>query len=182
MSEYSEVKIDLLVLDREVDLVAERFDIALRIGQGSLKDSNLIGKKLFDVDMGLYAAPTFLQEQGEPKIEKDLQHYPLILFSKQIDSTFDPSAGLIPNNFQMKSKLKINDMLTCKEAAIAGLGIAHLPCVIVNSDVKSNNLKQVLSHISLSSVALFAVYLSRQWMPSKLKVFLEYLKKWDVAY
>lgn len=180
MSQWPKVKIDLVVLDREVDLVAERFDVALRIGPGSLKDSSLIAKKLFKIKMGVYASPTFLQALGEPMSVTDLLNYPLIFFSKQQETEFKFSSTIFPNSDSMSGNLRINDMLTCKESAIAGLGIALLPDAIASVDVTSGKLKQVMPDFVLPSMNLFAVYPSRQWIPAKLTCFLEYLSAWKV--
>lgn len=179
MQAYPELKIDLCVLDREVDLIAERYDLALRIGPGSLKDSSLVGKKLFDISMGLFASPAFLNEQGVPESSQALADYPFIIFTKEQDPVFhftSEFASTLANS--VSGNLKINDVLTCKEAAIAGLGIAILPVDITHQETKSNQLIPVLPGFELPSPALFAVYPSRQWAPSKLKVFLEFLQTW----
>lgn len=179
MQTYPNLKIDLCVIDREVDLIAERFDLALRIGPGSLKDSNLVGKKLFDIHMGLFAAPAFLQEHGEPGDLADLQNYPVIFFSKQPESIFKFEPFLISASFEnLTGNLKINDILTCKEAALAGLGLSILPVDIVQQEVAVNKLKRILPDCDLPLMALFAVYPSRKWTPSKLKAFLQFLEKW----
>ncbi len=179
MQAYPNLKIDLCVIDREVDLIAERFDLALRIGPGILKDSNLVGKKLFDIQMGFFLSPEFLSEYGEPNTAADLHNYPFIVFTKEQEPVFKFSVDFASPLFEnLNSKLKINDILTCREAALAGLGISILPVDIVQEEVKANNLKRILPDCDLPSMALFAVYPSRQWIPSKLKVFLEYLEKW----
>lgn len=179
MQAYPDLKIDLCVIDREVDLIAERFDLALRIGPGILRDSNLVGKKLFDIQMGLFASPGLLVEHGEPNDLSDLQNYPFIFFSKQQEPVFKQDATFIPEELeQLNGNLKINDILTCKEAALSGLGICILPVDIVRREVATKKLKRLLSGCSLPLMTLFAVYPSRHWMPSKLKVFLEYLEKW----
>jgi len=176
---YPDIKIDLHILDREVDLIAERFDIALRIGPGVLKDSSLIAKKLFDVNMGLFASPSLLVEYGEPKKMDNLRDYPFIFFNKEQEPLFEFASGFMPTFFQTKGNLKINDILTCKEAAISGLGIALLPIAIAEQDVESKQLIPVTTEHKLPSMTLFAVYPSRQWVPSKLAVFLQFLQKWQ---
>jgi len=179
MQSYPNVKIDLSVIDREVNLIAERFDLALRIGSGTLKDSNLVAKKLFDIQMAMFASPDFLSEHGEPYALSDLQSYPFIIFSKAQESVFQFDRFLNSDKFEhINGNLKINDILACKEAALAGLGISVLPVEIVQKEVKANKLKQVLPECNLQLMTLFAVYPSRQWIPSKLKVFLEFLEKW----
>jgi len=179
MQAYPNVKIDLCVIDREVDLIAERFDLALRIGPGSLKDSNLVGKKLFDIQMGLFASPEFLNEHGEPRDLSDLQNYPFIFFSKEQEPIFKFEQFLVSDSFEdLNGNLKINDILTCREAALAGLGITILPVEIARQEVAANKLRRIVPQSSLPLMALFAVYPSRQWTPSKLKVFLQFLEKW----
>lgn len=180
MQAYPGLKIDLCIIDREVDLIAERFDLALRVGPGTLKDSNLVGKKLFDIEMGLFASTEFLNEYGEPQAVTDISRYPFIFFNKEQDPVFKYSSFMVPDYFESSNgNLKINDILSCKEAALAGLGISILPAYIVQKEVASSQLKRVLHDCDLSPMALFAVHPSRHWIPSKLKVFLEYLEKWN---
>jgi len=179
MQTYPNIKIDLCVIDREVNLIAERFDLALRIGPGTLKDSNLVGKKLFDIQMAMFASPAFLNEHGEPHNLSDLQHYPFIIFSKEQESVFQFDRFFNTDNIEyINGNLKINDILTCKEAAMAGLGISILPVEVVQDEVAANKLKQIVQESNLQLMTLFAVYPSRHWIPSKLKVFLEFLEKW----
>ena len=180
MSTYPELKIDLNVVDREVDLIAERFDIALRIGPGTLKDSSLIGKKLFDIRMGLFASPDYIKEHGEPASADDLSSYPFIIFTKEQLPVFKFAkdfAGSLSEN--SSGNIKINDVITCKEAARAGLGIAILPVAIAQHEVGTGKLIALLPELKIESPTLFAVYPSRQWAPSKLKVFLQHVESWQ---
>lgn len=179
MKAYPDLRIDLVAIDREVDLVEERFDLALRVGPGMLKDSSLIAKKLFAIKMGLFASPDFVHEHGSPQSSADLSQYPFIIFSKAQEPIFQFGSEFGAMLTQAAGgKLKINDILTCREAAIAGAGIAVLPMDIVQQEIHDNKLQHLLPQCELPSMALFAVYPSRQWMPSKLKVFLEFLEQW----
>ncbi len=180
MMAYPELKIDLNVIDREVDLIAEQIDIALRIGPGTLKDSSLIGKKLFDIRMGLFASPEYIHEHGELASGDELSNYPFIIFTKEQLPIFKYSKAFAPSLSETTSgHLKINDVVTCKEAALAGLGIAILPVAITEHEVTTGKLTQLLPDYKLESPALFAVYPSRQWAPSKLKVFLQHIESWQ---
>jgi len=179
MQAYPNIKIDLSVIDREVNLIAECFDLALRIGPGSLKDSNLVGRKLFDIPMGLFATPGLLKQFNEPVILGDVKNIPFIFFSKEQNSDFKFDSMLISEKFdEVKGNLKINDILTCKQAALSGLGISILPVDIVQEEVSSNKLKRIIPDCKLPLLTLFAVYPSRHWIPSKLKVFLELIEQW----
>ena len=180
MSAYPELKIDLNVVDREVDLIAERIDIALRIGPGTLKDSSLIGKKLFDINMGLFASPDYIEEHGKPASADELSNYPFIIFTKEQLPVFKFAkdfAGSLSEN--SSGNIKINDVITCKEAARAGLGIAILPVAIAQYEVDTGKLVALLPELKIEPPTLFAVYPSRQWAPSKLKVFLQHIENWQ---
>ena len=98
MLSQPKLKIDLCIIDREVDLIAERFDLALRIGPGILKDSNLVGKKLFDVEMGLFASTEFLKKHGEPYDVSELRSYPFIFFPRNPDQSSN-FLQLLPLNY-----------------------------------------------------------------------------------
>jgi len=178
MQAYPKLKIDLYVIDREVDLIAERYDVALRIGPGMLTNSSLIGRKQFDVTMGLFASPDFLVEYGEPKTSDNLHNYPFVYFTKQQESVFEFNPGIMRKEIETSGNLKINDILACKEAAIAGIGLTILPVLIAEQEVDSHKLKHIMPEFKLPSMILHVVYPSRQWMPSKLKVFLNYLESW----
>lgn len=174
------LKIDLSIADREVDLIAERFDLALRVGPGELKDSNLVARKLFDIPFGLFATAEFLAEYGTPRNETELSVLPFIIFNKLENSGFELPAFLRSTALQqVQGRMKINDLLTCKEAACQGLGIGILPVATARYEVASGLLQRILPEMELSVMALFAVYPSRQWMPSKLKAFLQHIQHWQ---
>ena len=78
----------------------------------------------------------------------------------------------------LNGRFKVNDVLRCKEAAVAGLGIAVLPKFITRDEVKNKQLMPLLADYQFPVISLYAVYPSRQWMPEKLKVFLEHLNRW----
>ena len=174
---YPSVKLDISAIDREVDLIAERYDLTLRIGPGVLKDSTLVAKKLFDVKMGFFASPNYLEAWGMPEHLESLEEHRVIVFRKQQDSAFRFDPQFIGNAPSVKGSLQINDILTCRQAAISNLGIALLPEIICKPQIDRGLLVPVLIHAELPMMALFAVYASRKWIPSKLKVFLQYLEQ-----
>jgi len=178
MRTYPNLKIDLYVTDREVNLIEERYDVALRAAPGVLQDSSLIGRKLFDVQMGIFASPAFVDEYGEPETLNDLSNFPFIVFTKKQESIFEYSPGFVPDVLQISGNIKINDLLSCKEAALSSLGITILPIDSVCNELETGKLKRLLPEFQLPVMALFVVYPSRQWMSSKLKVFLQHLDQW----
>jgi DNA-binding transcriptional LysR family regulator len=75
-------------------------------------------------------------------------------------------------------RFKVNDMLSCKTAAVLGLGIALLPERLCQNEIEQGQLKVVMAEYSAPDANLFAVYPSRHWVPAKLRAFLDYLESW----
>jgi len=76
------------------------------------------------------------------------------------------------------SRIRINDVLSCKRAAIDGVGFAIIPERIAEHDVKDKRLAPLLTDYTFPTVTLYPMYASRQWIPTKLKAFLEHLETW----
>jgi len=74
--------------------------------------------------------------------------------------------------------LYINDVLSCKQAAVSGLGMTVLPARIVEQEVNAKQLVPLLTDYTFPTATLFAMYTSRQWLPAKVKAFLDYLGSW----
>ena len=103
----------------------------------------------------------------------------LSFFSKEPRPIFQFSPTLASKLLQnLNGNLKINDILSCKEATLAGLGVCILPVDVVEQEIAIDKLKRILPELTLPLMSLFAVYPSHHWMPPKLKVFLEFLETW----
>lgn len=175
---HPKIKLDLFFTERNVDLVREQFDLALRIEQAQLPDSTLIAKKLFDIDLGFFASPQFIQQYGEIKTLEEAQEKPFILFKTDHGTIFK----LLHNNksvdFQPQASMMINDVLSCLAAAENGQGITVAPSCIALDAVANNRLVPILTEVKFPISSLYMEYPNRQWIPSKLKVFLEFMQEW----
>lgn len=178
LKDNPKLEIELILDYRNADLVKDNFDVALRIGigKGTLEDSNLIAKKILNDEIGLFCSPEFIEQYG--KLEKINQ----ITEFNFIEFTLAPSHELIikkdgkKHQVNLKGTFKVNDVLSTKIAALSGLGIAVLPKFIAIDEVENQQLVPLLTDYQFPAFNVYAVYPSREWMPAKLKVFLEYLQ------
>lgn len=175
---YPKVDVDLHLTNDTIDLVRERIDVALRPTVGVLEDSSLIAKQILNTRLGFYASPEFLTQYGEPQSLQQLQQLDFVVFAFGVDSVIKLSKGQSSYQFHPRGRLKVNDIVACKEAAVAGLGIAILGDVIAREEIKNRNLVRIFTEYELPQATLFALYPSRQWLAAKLKVFLAYLDDW----
>lgn len=175
---HPKVSVDLNLTNQPIDIIRERIDVALRPGLGPMQDSTLIAKQILKTELGLYASPNYITRRGEPESLPAIQEHDFILFTIGEENIITVSRADVTYQLQPKARLNINDVLACKEAALSGLGITMIPALIAEEDVKNKKLIRVLPDYKLPTATLFALYPSRQWMPAKLKVFLEYLESW----
>jgi DNA-binding transcriptional LysR family regulator len=179
LMKYPKLEIDLNLSNAYVDLVRERIDIALRPTRGTLRDSSLIAKQILQTSLGLYASPAYIKKRGMPETLQQVYEHDFISFSLGDASPLHVTKDGAQYDFTPKARLHINDVLSCKRAAVSGLGITLLPCRIARQEVKDKQLIPLLADYVFPTITLFAVYTSRQWLPSKVKVFLDYLEGWQ---
>ena len=168
---YPDLKIDLQLDDKRTDLYEEGIDIALRIGK--LTDSALVATRLCDIEFGYFASREYLERNGEPKKIKDLSHHQCLTYSLT-----DPLQGwgIGGSSVNLSGNLSANNGEVLCEAAIQGLGIIALPRFIVAEAVADKKLRPILTDKTPNPVGLYAIRLSRQFTPAKIKLFIEYLK------
>lgn len=179
MKSNPKVEIELILEYRFVDLVKERVDIALRLGRGLLDDSSLIAKKIATNEIGLFASPGFIMQYGKLEQVEQMSQFDFIEFTLGETSILPIKKGGATYQYELKGRFKVNDVLAAKEAAKFGLGIVALPKIIATEEVNNKQLVPLLSDCEFLSLSLYAVYPSRQWMPAKLKAFLEYLDHFE---
>jgi len=174
LARYPALHLTLDLDDRVVDLLATGADLALRIG--TLADSSLVARRITEFRKILCAAPGYLACRGEPGSPADLAghaclHYSNValreewtLIGPQGAETVAVSGPLCANN---------GDLL--RQAAIAGLGIASLPEFLLEDDLTAGRLVPILTGYSAPPLICSALWPSRQFVPAKVRVFVEFL-------
>lgn len=172
-SQYPQVEIDLLVLDRTVNLVEERIDLAIRIT--NQVDPTLVARKLAVCHSVLCAAPRYIAASGRPATPKDLDRHRCILHNSGITPEFINPLKKSECNSHFSGVLKVNEVAVAQAAARAGAGIAMLPTFSVGSDIQHGHLEVVLPDYALKPLDIQAVYLSRRHQSKCLRLLIDFL-------
>ncbi|MDB5968210.1 MAG: LysR family transcriptional regulator [Hydrocarboniphaga sp.] len=165
---YPEVKVELLVSDRLVDLVDEGFDVAIRIG--NLPDSGFVARPLAPYCVVVCAAPAYLAERGAPRQPQDLERHDCIGFSH---ASLRWRFG--DHTVQAGSRLQINNAEALRQAAISGCGIVQMWTALVEDDLRSGRLVGVLHEYERPPRAMHLVYLHDRQPAAKLQRFVEFV-------
>lgn len=172
MEAHPDLAIHLVLSDEFTDIVGGGFDLAIRIAE--LNDSSLVARRLAPVRRVLCAAPTYLAEYGTPATLDDLKKHRCLPAHNHESWRLEGPNG--PVTLRPEGMLITNSSEVIREAVIAGLGIALRSTWDVGAELKSGKLVQVLPQYESSrNVALSAVYPSRQFLPAKVRLFIDYL-------
>lgn len=176
MRRYPEVHVELVGLDRNVDLVDEGFDIAIRAGE--LRDSSLVARSLGALKNYLVASPEFLRREGTPKEPEDVQASTCLAFGAGPErSSWKLTRDGRTVSLDIHGKLVVNDFDFLEEAVRAGLGIAMLPVFRCIDDLRTKKLERVLPEWCTRDVPLHAVYPSTRHLSPKVKALLDHLRE-----
>lgn len=161
--------------DRYVDLVAEGFDVAVRIGD--LADSRLIARKLAPANRLLCASPDYLAERGMPAHPSDLANHDCIGFSRLTSHpVWHLGDGGKTVAVRISGPLVTDDATSLIQAAVAGVGIAMVSDWLAGPELKSGRLMPVLlGHPVVTQEAIYLVHPSAKLVPAKTRVFMEWL-------
>lgn len=172
LEQNPDITITLDLSDDFVDLVADGFDVAIRIAE--LKDSSYVAKKLAPNTRILCATPHYLKTHGTPKSISDLtNHQCLAAASQEIWNIVGPDGHV---NIKPEAIIKTNSSEVVREAVIAGLGIAFRSTWDVGPELADGTLKVILpEYHGTKNVGVYALYPSRQFLPTKVRVFLDFL-------
>lgn len=161
---YPDVTLDVRLSNRLENLVAEGFDVALRIAR-KLQDSTLVARKLSGLDLRLYASPTYLSRRGTPKSVEELEGHDFVVFRTL--------AGELPKN--IKVKVQTDDVFFASQAVRTGIGIGALPSFLTRGDVESGAVVSVLPKWTKEAGSLFFVHPRTQHVPRKVTAFRDFL-------
>ncbi|SAL87144.1 LysR family transcriptional regulator [Caballeronia arvi] len=184
LRQFPGVTVELRMTDQIVDLVDEGIDLAIRIG--ALKDSTLVAKKLASNRRVLCASPAYLAEHGTPRHPADLAEHECVILADQRDWSFVTPTGVI--DVRVSGRLVTDNGEVIRDALAAGIGIGLKSTWSVAPLIASGELVTVLDDYPLAqTVAIWAVYPSRAFVPPKTLAFIDFLAAqfgeppyWDV--
>jgi DNA-binding transcriptional LysR family regulator len=174
LARHAQVKFDVSLSDRIVDIVEEGFDLAIRIGGTGAQ--NLVARKLGEARLVLCASPDYIARRGAPAEPEDLARHNCLTYEYALRDvwTFRDAAGR-DRTVRVAGSLNSNNGDLNAAAAVQGVGIALEPDFIVESELKSGKLVPVLESYEAPASPIYAVYPSRRFLPAKVRAFVDFL-------
>lgn len=169
-----ELRIELDLGDRFVDIVGEGYDMAIRIGQ--LADSSLIARPIAPMQLVLCASPAYLKRRGKPQTPADLKDHDCLLYGhgRTVEWLLQDQGR--PVAVPVRGRLRANNGELACTAAIEGLGIVLLPTFIVGSALRAKQLVTVLDAYAPPPAAIYAVYPQHRQASLAVKAFSDFLR------
>jgi DNA-binding transcriptional LysR family regulator len=171
-----DVRVELTLNDRTINLLEENVDVAIRIGR--LLDSSLIAKKLATCRMILCASPLYVKAHGAPKHPRDLAHHRCFTFAYWSDgSEWKFTRKGEPASVRIESRLWCNNGEALVEAASVGAGITIQPNFIAGPVIREGRLVELLPAWRMADLSIYAIYPPSQFVPAKTRAFIDHLAK-----
>jgi DNA-binding transcriptional LysR family regulator len=170
---YPEIEVELCCDDRFVDLIAEGFDVALRIC-GPLADSSLVARLLTVSDLLLVASPAYVARHGLVRQVRELADQQLLAFAGGSDWSLTDARGQA-TPVRVQGRFKADSISSLHAAALAGVGIAAFTRATVQDDLLSGRLVQILPNCTLGQRHYYALYPHARHIALKVKVFVEFM-------
>lgn len=172
LAENPELRVDMVLDDRFVDLIDEGFDVAVRIG--ALADSSLVARRLAPVRTVVCGAPDYFRRRGEPALPADLADHNCLLYAYESTAEwrFEGPDGALA--VRVRGDFRANNGDALRAVALAGHGITLIPTFIVGEDLASGRLRTVLDDYRVPERAVHAVYPHRRYLSPKIRAFVDF--------
>lgn len=172
---YPDIAIELLLDDRPTDFASEQIDVAFR--NGRIEDSSIIARQLIPMQMALCAAPSYVEAHGLPQTLEDLCRHPCINFRFSNGRVFEWEFKV--NGHMRKylptARLTFNDADLVLQAVLQGRGIAQMAGYQVCDHLEAGELVVALSRHAPDDRGHYICYPSRQHVPTRIRVFIEFM-------
>lgn len=185
---HPDIEFDLDFNDRQVDLLTEGFDLAIRIA--SLPDSSLIARRLAPIQAIMCASPAYLERMGKPRLPEELINHRCLVYNliSNFDTwnLYDADGQLIKTRIVPYLKASNGEFL--RDTAAAGMGIVLMPTFIVYKEIESGQLVPLLTEYRYSQLAAYAIYPQTRHLSRRVRAFVDFLIKrfegapyWDLC-
>jgi LysR family transcriptional regulator, regulator for bpeEF and oprC len=171
LRKYPNVRVDVEYSNRLADIIHEGFDLAVRVGP--LADSSLAARRLGEIHYALYASPDYLKVRSAPVDPSELADHDLILFAVSRPAVWHLFKGTERFDVNLAARLVLDNNISARDAAAAGLGITLLPCFMAAPLVKQGKLVVVLKGWTRSSAPIHAVFASSRYLTPKVRAFID---------
>jgi DNA-binding transcriptional LysR family regulator len=173
---WPDVQAEISFTDRQADIIEEGFDLAIRIGSAAV-DSRLVSRVVATYEAVLCASPSYLSERGKPKSLDDLHGHDCLIFSsrnqRQSWRFRAEDGGWV--KAPARSRLRLDSGQAIRDAALAGLGIAHLPSFLIEKELSERRLQRILPELQAEDVIVSAIYPTRRLLEPRVRHFIDLL-------
>ncbi|MGE0237124.1 MAG: LysR family transcriptional regulator [Parvibaculaceae bacterium] len=177
LAEYPQVKVDVVLTDRVVDLFEERADVAIRTGP--LRESRLVARKLGESRLIVVASPDYLSRHGEPRTLADLARHNRLgfCFARHIEGWPFIDEDGASRTMALDGNALVSDGEALRQMALAGLGLARLSSFHITPDIAAGRLVPVLENYNPRDIeTMYAVFVGQGGhLPARVRAFLDYL-------
>jgi DNA-binding transcriptional LysR family regulator len=176
LRQYTDVKVELLLLDRVVNMVEEGIDVGIRIAQ--LQDSSMIATRIGEVRRVVCASPELLKHTGIPTHPRELSDFPCVHFQGLSEAPVWSFSGE-----RKPISVPVNGPFSCNHAAAAieicaeGLGFGRFLSYQVESLVEANRLSIILQDFEPPPIPIHVVFAHSRLMTPRVRVFVDWMKE-----
>ncbi len=171
LERYPDIKLELSVTDRRVDLIRESFDIAVRIGEQ--QDTSLIGRSLGVLHYVLAASPKYLERRGTPTSIDDLKQHACLrhlLAGRPMPFRFADGTRIVPDG-----PFDTDDAQYLIEAGLEGAGITQFMRLVIEDELAAGRLRIVLPEIPMFTTPVFVLHPFGRQLPLRARLFIDFL-------
>ncbi len=171
LDRYPDIKLELSVTDRRVDLIRESFDIGVRIGEQP--DTNLIGRSLGVLHYVLAASPQYLERRGTPRSIDELKEHACLrylLAGRPVPFSFADGTRVVP-----EGPFDTDDAQYLIEAALEGAGITQFMRLAIKDDLADGRLRIVLPEVPLFTTPVYVLHPFGRQLPLRARLFIDFL-------
>ncbi len=172
---HPQIRFEVELSERAVDIVEEGLDLALRIGE--IGSQNLVGRRIAVTHLVCCASPDYLAKHGEPRTPEDLAAHPCLTYEYAPNRgvwTFRDAAGR-DRSIAVTGPVHANNGNFLEALAVAGMGITREPDFIVGPDVRAGRLTPILREFAAPPLNIYVVYPSRRHLSAKVRAFADFL-------
>ena len=176
LQQHPAVRVEMEVGDRYVDLVEERFDMAVRAG-AEKRGERLVGRRLLDAPRWLFASPRYLTARGTPRTVRDLKDHDCVIFGARAERVaWKVFVGKRMQTVMVHGRVAVNEATLATQCVVDGFGIGYLSRALCAKQVNAGLLKRVLPNASAGESGLWLVYPDRH-LPTASRALLDHLLK-----
>ena len=173
LSEHPEITLNVLSLDRLVNLVEEHVDVGVRLGE--LADSSLVAVKVGEFNLLTCASPDYLALRGRPAHPDDLADHDAVLFGPLNEGVWTYRCKGSVIQARPKGRVCTNTSHAAVAAAVQGVGITRAPSYQVAEELRSGALVNILEEFDIHSYPIHLVYSRQGLLPLKVRAFLDWM-------